>query len=281
MDLRETVSKHRPSALLALLVTICLVLLIINSRRDTERPGVLHSLLAAGQELTFRVQRTVVSSITSVRELGELREDYLELVEQLRSFEAAAADVAELERENARLREQLGYAESLPATTIPAQIVGKDPSNHFSTITLNKGTGAGIQRDMAVVAIQDGRQGLVGKVVEVGSNYAHVMPLFDAGLFVAARLQESRYEGLVQGGGTAGREIVMRFVAATARSAVGYGDVVVTSGMSSLYPRGLVIGTVLEVQARPYESSLELLVDPAVDFGRLEYVFVVGRGFNQ
>jgi rod shape-determining protein MreC len=73
----------------------------------------------------------------------------------------------------------------------------------------------------------------------------------------------------------------MRFVAATARSAVGYGDVVVTSGMSSLYPRGLVIGTVLEVQARPYESSLELLVEPAVDFGRLEYVFVVGSGFDR
>ncbi len=281
MDLRGTVSKHRPSALLALLVVVCVVLLIVSTRRETESPGVLHSLLSAGQELTFRTQRTIVSTITSVRELGELRQDYLDLVEQLRSFEAGAADIAELERENARLREQLGYAESLPGATIPAQIVGKDPSNHFSTITLNKGASAGIQRDMAVIAIQNGRQGLVGKVVEVGSNYAQVMPLFDSSLFVAARLQESRYEGLVQGGGAAGRRIVMRFVAATARSAVGYGDVVVTSGMNSFYPRGIVVGTVQEVLARPYESSLELLVDPAVDFGRLEYVFVVGSDYER
>jgi rod shape-determining protein MreC len=281
VDLRGTISKHRPSAVLAVLVTVCLVLLVLSTRQETERPGLFHSLLSAGQELTFRVRRGVVSTITSVRELGELRQDYLELVEQLRSFEAGAADLAELERENARLREQLGYAESLPASTISAQIVGKDPSNHFSTITLNKGSSAGIERDMAVIAIQNGRQGLVGKVVEVGSNYAQVMPLFDSSLFVAARLQESRHEGLVQGGGPAGRRIVMRFVAATARSNVGYGDIVVTSGMNSFYPRGIVIGTVLEVQARPYESSLELLVEPAIDFGRLEYVFVVGPSFER
>ena len=267
--------------MLALLVVVCFVLLVLGTRRETERSGVLHSLLSAGQELTFRVRRTFVSTITSVRELGELRQDYLDLVEQVRSFEAGAADIAELERENARLREQLGYAESLPAAAIPAQIVGKDPGNHFSTITLNKGGSAGIERDMAVIAIQNGRQGLVGKVVEVGSNYAQVMPLFDASLFVASRLQQSRYEGLVQGGGAAGREIVMRFVPETAKSAVSYGDVVVTSGMNSFYPRGIVVGTVLEVQARPYESSLELLVDPAIDFGRLEYVFVVGSEYER
>ncbi len=278
MDGREAVSKHRPSVVLAALVTVCLVRLVVNGRRQVTTPGFFHSVLAAGQGLTSRVRATVLTSVNSVRELGELRQDYLKLVEQLRVYEAAAVDTAELIRENARLREQLGYAEELSPHTIPAQVMGKDPGNYFSTITLNKGAASGVERDMAVVAIQDGRQGLVGRVVEVGPTYSRVMPLFDSSLFVAARLKESRYEGLIQGGGSSGRTIVMRFVATAAKNVVGYGDAVVTSGMNSFYPRGIVIGTVLEVQARPYESSLELSIDPAVDFGRLEYVFVVGSG---
>jgi rod shape-determining protein MreC len=67
----------------------------------------------------------------------------------------------------------------------------------------------------------------------------------------------------------------MRYVSDQARTEIGYGDLVITSGMSSVYPKGIHIGTVVSVEAQPYDTSLELKLDPIVDFERLEYVFVI------
>jgi rod shape-determining protein MreC len=132
-----------------------------------------------------------------------------------------------------------------------------------------------MRRDLPVVAVQEGSQGLVGRIQTVGRSSAIVVPLFDSSNYVAARLQESRYEGLVHGTPSRDGTLTMRYVSSQARSSVEYGDTVVTSGMNSIYPRGIRIGRVTSVQAKPYETSLQLTIEPIVEFAKLEYVFVI------
>jgi rod shape-determining protein MreC len=121
----------------------------------------------------------------------------------------------------------------------------------------------------------------VGKVTEVYAESALVLPILDPAVYVAARLAESRYEGLVNGNGQRAGNLLMRYVDRQARFSVESSDLVVTSGMRSIYPAGLRIGMVTAIQGRSYESSLEIDLDPIVDFPRLEYVFVLVPGGAQ
>jgi rod shape-determining protein MreC len=276
VSVQERVDKHRSGALLAVLVTVSVVSLAFSTTRDRFRPAEVGlSVVSAAQETVFYVGDFVSSTVNSVRELGELQQQYESVLQELRRYEGVRSDVVELRREVERLERVLGFSESLDYTNVPARIVGKDPSNLFASITIDKGSSDGMRRDLPVVAVQEGSQGLVGRIQTVGRSSAIVVPLFDSSNYVAARLQESRYEGLVHGTPSRDGTLTMRYVSSQARSSVEYGDTVVTSGMNSIYPRGIRIGRVTSVQAKPYETSLQLTIEPIVEFAKLEYVFVI------
>jgi len=101
------------------------------------------------------------------------------------------------------------------------------------------------------------------------------MPLYDTSLLVSSRLAVSRYEGIVEGQGDAESALRMRFIPKRARDEINYGDLVVSSGMGGVYPPGLNIGRVNGVSFREYETSMEVSLEPLIDFSRLEYVFVI------
>lgn len=276
MSVRERVTKHRSGVLLAVLLTVSVVLLAFSTARDRFRPAEVGlSAVSIVQETVFHVSDFVGSTVNSVRELGELQRQYEAVLQELRRYEGVRNDVVALRREVERLEQVLGFSESLDYTNVPARIIGKDPSNLFSTITINKGSADGMERNLPVVAVQEGAQGLVGRIQTVGRGSSIVVPLFDSSNYVAARLEESRYEGLVHGTPARDGTLTMRYVSSQARTAVEYGDTVVTSGMNSIYPGGIRIGEVTSVQGKPYETSLQLTVEPLVDFARLEYVFVI------
>jgi rod shape-determining protein MreC len=143
---------------------------------------------------------------------------------------------------------------------------------------LNKGARQGVAREMPVIAFQGGLQGLVGKVVLTGLTTSTVKPITDTSSYVAARLQSSRYDGLVSGGQLGTGRLVMRYVNKLATNEIQYGELVISSGLGGLFPQGIHIGRVREMQAKAYEASLTLEVEPIVDFSRLEYVFVLDVG---
>lgn len=278
MRFRETLARHRTIISLIVIVVACLVSLAVStdSLRFTPKEAG-QSVVSVFQQATSGVGGFFRRTVASVRELRDLRREYDAVVEQLREYERTAGDVAALQQENQRLREIVRFAEEIPVRSIPARIVAKEPGSFFRGLTISKGRTSGIARDMPVVANQNGVQALVGRVSEVGLTTAVVMPLFDVQSFVAARLQRSRYEGLVSGNGAASTLLSMRYVDKSARAQVSAGDVVITSGMRSIYPEGIYIGTVEGIQGRAYETSLDIELQPFVDFGRLEYVFVLER----
>ena len=273
-------NESRQSLLLfGVVLLVSIVLLSISTSRFVKVPrSVGMSVVSVVQRAVRGVGDAVTSTVRSVSELGKLRQEYEALLEEVEKYETLESDVAQLLAENRRLRHALQFSQTVPFDNLPAEIIGREPGNMFSSFTINRGSRDGVKVDTPVIAVQEGSQGLVGRVAQVAGNSAVVAPLFDPSTFVAARLLESRYEGLVGGGGTGSTELKMRYVDPQARHLTEYGDVVVTSGLSSLYPKGIRVGHVVGIQLLGWESSLTLTLDPVVDFGRLEYVFLLLNG---
>jgi rod shape-determining protein MreC len=222
-------------------------------------------------ELSSLVSRTILSA----RELVEIRRERTELLQRLTRYEELERSNAEINQENIRLREQLGFERTIRYRHIPAEIIGRDPDNLFSALVINKGTHAGVAADMAVIAWQDGAQVLAGKVIKAGLFESLVMPLYDVSSFISSRLAVSRYEGIVEGQGDPDAALLMRFIRKGARDEISVGDLVVSSGLGGVYPPEINIGRISALNYREYELSIEAELEPALDFSRLEYVFVI------
>jgi rod shape-determining protein MreC len=132
---------------------------------------------------------------------------------------------------------------------------------------------------MPVIAFRDGVQALAGKVVQAGQFESLVMPIYDVSAFVPAQFSSSRYNGLVEGQGKSEYPLLMRLISKRARGEIHFGDMVVTSGINgvadAVYPAGINIGRVSRILYQEYETSMEVELESAIDFSRLEYVFVI------
>jgi rod shape-determining protein MreC len=276
--IREAFHRHREAIVLTVLAIVSIVSLGVNTESFSLRPKqVGQSFVAIFQQGASGIGRFFSGTVNSIRELSVLRDEYDDLLARVEEYETLTESVELLRSENERLRSALGFSESLDYENIPARVVAKEPGSFFAGFTINKGSLAGVQRNMPVIAGQRGVAGLVGRVDEVGLTTSIIMPIFDADSFVAARLQRSRHEGLVSGDTVTPGELTLLYVDKAARSAISVDDLVITSGMRSLFPEGIYIGRVSTIQGRPYETSLSIGLEPVVDFSVLEYVFVVAE----
>jgi rod shape-determining protein MreC len=214
-------------------------------------------------------------TILSIRELTSLRREYAELTDRITRYEQLERNAAEIRQENNRLREQLGFSETLIYHHIPAELIGRDPDNLFSALVINKGKYHGLTNNMPVIAFQNGIQALVGKTVQAGQFESLVMPLYDTSSYIASRLSDSRYEGIVEGQGNPDMPLIMRFIRKRARDEINFGDLITSSGIGGVFPPGITIGRVSTIHYQEYETSMEVELEPAIDFSRLEYVFVI------
>jgi rod shape-determining protein MreC len=192
---------------------------------------------------------------------GRLRELESEL--QLRSFRA---------QEAVRLRELLALQQSVPLETLAAQVVGRDGVPWFRTLTLDKGERDGVGLDAAVISAT----GVVGRVFAVGPHAARVQVLLDRDCGAAAIIERSRVSGVVSGQVSAteagAEDLALKYV--PERADVVVGDVVLTSGLDRIYPKGLVIGRVRFV-GDVTGLFRDVRVEPSARFSRLEEVLVV------
>ncbi len=150
--------------------------------------------------------------------------------------------------------------------TIAAEIIASSPSPDFRTLTIDKGTQYGLQPDMAVIA----PGGVVGRVVIPTARSAKVQLLSDRNAAVGALIERSRAQGVAMGGGDP--HLRLEYVSESADVVVG--DLVVTSGIDGIFPKGFTIGSV-EMVEKSGPSYKRITIKPAVDFSSLEEVLVV------
>jgi len=273
-------SRIKKETLIFILLLLINSILMISDRRGREVLKLSElgfSFLSVFQQGFAYFTDFINETGNSISELKKIKTEYRDLLKKVSEYESLEKDYLDLKRENEEMRRQLSLSSNSKIEKIPAQITGSDPGIFYNTIIIDKGSKHGIKKDMAVVAFYEGFQGLVGRVIETGAYSSKVIPLYDKKFSAAARLQNLRYEGILSGNGDSRSLCLMNYVNKNARDKIGYGDVVVTSGMSSIYPGGIYIGRVRSVVAKEYETSLELEIEPVVDFSRLEYVFVLKK----
>jgi rod shape-determining protein MreC len=219
-------------------------------------------------------------TLNSVATLKNLEVSHKELLLRVEALGNLERSYSEIKRENERLKEQLGYQTDAKYKSISAKIIAKDPENLYSTFVLDKGISQGVVKNQAVIAFQDGVEGLVGRILEVGRTSCLVSPIYDSTAYVAVRLERSRYDGLAVGNGTLDEPIIVRYIKKRAKEEIQYGDIIVTSGLKSLYPPGIAVGRVKNIRDLEYLTSLELEIEPIIDFGRIEYVFIINNNAN-
>lgn len=192
----------------------------------------------------------------------ELKRQLGELQVQFQQERANAERTRQLER-------LLGFRSDLTLKTVPATVIGAGRTLDFRTVTLDKGTTTGVASNMAVIV----PTGVVGRVVTTTLQAAKVQLLVDRNAAAGALVERSRAQGVVVGVGESVENMLrMEFVAATAD--VKAGDLVVTSGIDGIYPKGFAIGKIEQVESGNgiYKS---IRVRPSVDFTALEEVLVV------
>jgi rod shape-determining protein MreC len=269
-------ARHRRGATLATLVLVSLICLMISNRTLVVRPKEV-GLSVAGffQKGVTGLFKWFGDTAGSIGQLQAARDELAAARSRLEQMDQANREVVELRRQNGALKEQLDFAQTLPPERIGAEVIARDTDNLFSTLTINKGSRQGVKKGMPVVAWQGDIEGLVGKVVLVGPGSSQVLPLYDPQCIVSARVDTTRDEGLVSGQGRDRGLTVMNYVKKIAKDKIGYGDLVVTSGLGGVYPKGINIGRIREISAPAYETSLVLQVQPIIDFDRLEYLFMI------
>jgi rod shape-determining protein MreC len=273
-------TRHKRGITLTVLVLVSLFGLMISNliskRTAVNQPDEIGLSVVSFFEKGFSgFFKWFADTAGSIRQLRQAREELSAAQQRLQDVERISREIVQLRDENRILRQQIDLSQNLAVKRIAAEVIAKNHDNLFSTITLNKGSRQGVKRDMPVVAFQAEMEGLVGKVVSVSAGSCQVLPLYDPLCQLSARIEISRFEGLVSGQGEDKPTLLMRYVKKIAIDTFEYGDLIVTAGLGGVYPKGINIGRVRDIQARNYETSLELEVEPVIDFSRLEYVFIL------
>ncbi len=223
------------------------------------------------------------SALNSLTGLAEQYYSYMFRYESLAAEnQKLKADMAQMEdvarqadavsRENERLRKMIGLQSTHESyKTVDAYIIGWSSSDFSNTFTINRGTTAGIQANM--VAITENGQ-VVGLVTEAGPNYAVVKTVLDSTLEISATIASSGYNGMVSGGYINGQETLLQMNYLPSSSIIRNRDQVVTSG-STVYPRGLILGYVVDAGFEETGVAKYALLKAAADISSLEQVFIL------
>ena len=219
------------------------------------------------------VQRGVSTAISGVRRmwsgyvgLRRVQAENEDLKRQLAEAQVAVQAQRALAARARGLEQLLALRDRSNVQTTAAAIIGGPVTPDFRTVTIDKGTRDGLRPDMAVIA----PAGVVGRVVVPSARSAKVQLLVDRNAAAGVLIERSRAQGVVVG--TGAERLQMQFVSDVAD--VGIGDVVVSSGIDGIYPKGFTVGRVESVE-KSGPSYKRIIVKPAVDFSALEDVLVV------
>lgn len=218
-----------------------------------------HRVFAVGEWLL----RFVRPRSAILRENAALRREVKRLTEENARLREAA-------EENVRLRQALHLRLSLPFEMVPAEIIARSGSGWFDTATIDRGRKSGIKKGDAVICVR----GLVGQVVEADAFTSQVVALTDQSSAVGALVQRSRQAGIIQGQGP--DLLVLSYLPKDAD--VREKDIVVSSGMGRVIPKGLPIGRVVEVIRDSIGGTTSALVKPSARLDNTEQVFVIKTG---
>lgn len=227
----------------------------------------LFGLTASAQELGDKAAEILTPRAELVRQLESARQEN----EQMRIQLSLATSVA---AENQRLRNTLGLQQSSPWKLRLAQVVARDPANWWRTIRIDLGSRDGVPANAPVLT----DEGLVGRIAEVGYTHSMVVLLGDPDCRVSALIEETREHGVITpDSANPVDNILVDLKYLSRNSRLKAGQRVLTSGLGGIFPKGILIGQVVDFHAVDYGLYTEARVNVAVNLNTLEEVWVMVR----
>jgi rod shape-determining protein MreC len=272
----EALPMNRRANLIAIGVFIAVVAgIVMLSPRSRQRLqsgflGIVSPFLRRGSEVDSRWKNYKAG----LKKLDELEADNQRLKVENDELRATNQALRGVESENIRLNAALGYTGHSVFALVPARVIGRSPSNWWSTVVIDKGSADLIQREMPVVT----PDGLVGKVVTVDDDSSIVLLVSDENCKVAGSVEGTKEQGIVRvevrGKRTSNNIQPLMTLNFLSRFApLHAGQKVFTSGAGSVYPPGILIGQIIEFKSRELDG--QAVIEPSVDIAALADVFVI------
>lgn len=267
--------KNKPLIIMLIAILLLGILAFVTSadRSVSWIESTLGSVIQPVQSFAAKASNGIISFVQKVFKTSDADKELEQLQVRMAQLEQAADENAKLKAENERLKKLLNYVETLENYEyVTAVVTGNSQGVWFETFTINAGRNKGIEKDMPVVCAE----GLIGRVIEVGANWSKVTAIIDPSSEVSVMLERTRDIGVVRGSFSATSDNQLELYFLPSGFDLVPGDKIVTSGMSSIFPKTITVGTVSEVTRRSAEGSQSnAIIEPAVDFGHLEEVLVL------
>jgi rod shape-determining protein MreC len=260
----------KPLILFISILLFAFILITVNVRSD-KGPVFLDSMA------TWVVGPVQSAWTASYNAVADVIQHYFLSINASKENTGLKKEVGRLTAENNQLREEVLRQERItqllasnkerPRESVVATVIGRDPTQWSRVVFIDKGTGHGLRENLAVMTAQ----GVIGHIIQSSAIISKVLLLTDGRSAVDSLFQGSRVSGVVVG--TGDEDCDMKYVPITAN--VSEGDVILSSGLGGIFPKGLVLGKVTQVNKRKNELFQEIRVVPAANLSQLEEVLVL------
>ena len=255
-------------AILLLLFALVLMSLRAKQRKEVEFfDALLMEICSPVQKAATLVIKTVQGTFQQYVFLVNLEKENRMLKQKIAGLQEENRQMREMKLANERLRHLLQFREKNSPSMIGAEVIGRDPSSWFRAVTIDKGERDGVEKGMAVIS----PTGVIGQILKTAPHYATVLLLTDYNSAIDSIVERTRAKAIIEGKGE--NRCQLKYLRRAEEVAVG--DVVVTSGLSGNFPKGLMVGEIKKVDKKGHGVFQYAELVPSVDLTQLEEVFVI------
>lgn len=269
--------NHKKTGILGIIITIVILIILVlitNSENTVSYnvENIISKIISPIQNGITYLKNKVNGNDLFFADVEELKQKNEELEKQNSELEQKLRELEIIKTENETLKKYLELAEKYNNyETIPAYVIGKDITNYSKTIVINVGKNDGIKENMTVIA----DEGLVGNIISVTSDTAKVQTILDTASATSAVASSTRDSMVCKGTINELNCLKASYISTDAN--IIEGDSIETSGMGGIYPKGIYIGRVTEVNEGKNKIDTTVKVKTAVDFEKLETVLIINN----
>jgi len=267
--------RKRSTGIAGIIITIIiLILLVFLSNLSIENFSYIETIatnlvMPVQNGLTY-IKNKIEGNNTFFSDINNLKAENEELKQKNKELDESLRELEIIKAENKDLKEQLNLTEKYKDyETVPASIINRDITNYSSIFVINVGKVDGIELEMPVIA----DKGLVGHIIAVDQNTSKVQTIVDSSSTVTALISTSR-DAIICRGTLEEKGVLKATYIPTEVTLVG-GDLVETSGIGGIYPKGIQIGKISKIVNTKNVTDRYALIETTVDFDKLETVLVI------
>lgn len=266
--------KSKLFVLSAITVAIFIVMgVTLNQSSNVNQfSNILNVVLSPGQKLLSYTSQKIEGSFGFFVDIKSVRKENEELKAKVELLEKERLELLDYKVKNKELRDALNLKDQFSDYDfLGAYIIAKDPGNWFSVFNIDRGSKDGIKTNYPVIT----NKGLIGKVTVPGLVSSKVLTIIDSDSTVSARISKTRDLVVVRGDLSLKEQGLCRLDYIPPDADISIGDTIETSGIGGIFPKGIVIGKIKKVMQVNSETTKYAVIEPAVDFKRLEEVFIL------